>query len=567
MTGSDAETAPAVEPTMLANGAGDAPAPAPAVTTKDARVAKPPDAGAAAKIAPGGAADLATDAPAAAAATPTSTLEPPAAVPKVWAKGDRVSALATFDRTYHPAAVIDVRLEDASSPEPRASYYVRYAGFDKRLDEWLPGTALEPYTSAVEDALLDEKHDLSSPRVGDDTPRASARKLTRNLKRRYNEINNVAGAVEDLAPIDQKLEKEHDERTKVKNVKMIEYGPHEVDAWYFSPYPRDVRRGDDGADGADEKSGADRAAPSASARDAGGSGDGSAGGSGAPPPPHVACDKLFVCERCLKYVRKRSTLAKHAAKCEARHPPGKMIYEHKRSRRTEAGPGSRELVGADLAFWEIDGAKMKVYCQNLCLLAKLFLDHKTLYFDVEPFLFYVLTERDPENDVHVAVGYFSKEKASLEEYNLACILTLPPYQRRGYGSLLISMSYELSRREGKVGTPERPLSDLGLVSYRSYWCRVVLKELRRHKASLSLKDLSAATGFREADVASALTSLNLLKYWKGQHIVSATPKIVDDHLRSFGGPEALFAVNPEWVRWEPPAAAPAPANRKGGGDR
>jgi len=148
-----------------------------------------------------------------------------------------------------------VRLEDASSPEPRASYYVRYAGFDKRLDEWLPGSALEPYTSAVEEAL-DEKHDLSSPRAGDaDTPRASARKLTRNLKRRYNEINNVAGAVEDLAPIDQKLEKEHDERTKVKNVKVIECGKHEVDAWYFSPYPRDVnvRDGDDG--GAKAKSG------------------------------------------------------------------------------------------------------------------------------------------------------------------------------------------------------------------------------------------------------------------------------------------------------------------------
>ena len=36
----------------------------------------------------------------------------------------------------------------------------------------------------------------------------------------------------------------------------------------------------------------------------------------------------------------------------------------------------------------------QVYCQNLCLLSKLFLDHKTLYFDVDPFLFYVLCERD-----------------------------------------------------------------------------------------------------------------------------------------------------------------------------
>ena len=48
----------------------------------------------------------------------------------------------------------------------------------------------------------------------------------------------------------------------------------------------------------------------------------------------------------------------------------------------------------------------QLYCQNICLLAKLFLDHKTLYFDVEPFLFYLLTEVDREG-AHL-VGYFSK---------------------------------------------------------------------------------------------------------------------------------------------------------------
>ena len=38
------------------------------------------------------------------------------------------------------------------------------------------------------------------------------------------------------------------------------------------------------------------------------------------------------------------------------------------------------------------------------------------------------------------VGYFSKEKESSEDYNVACILTLPPYQRKGYGKLLIEFS-------------------------------------------------------------------------------------------------------------------------------
>eukprot|EP01047_Picozoa_sp_COSAG01_P062397 COSAG01_NODE_7928_length_2988_cov_102.404292_7_plen_54_part_01 len=46
------------------------------------------------------------------------------------------------------------------------------------------------------------------------------------------------------------------------------------------------------------------------------------------------------------------------------------------------------------------------YCQCLCLLAKLFLDHKTLYYDVEPFLFYVFAEVDAQGDRHV-IAYFS----------------------------------------------------------------------------------------------------------------------------------------------------------------
>lgn len=59
-------------------------------------------------------------------------------------------------------------------------------------------------------------------------------------------------------------------------------------------------------------------------------------------------------------------------------------------------------------------------------------------------------------------GYFSREKQN-ENNHLACILTMPHKQRKGYGGLIIDFSYELARMDGKPGTPERPLSDLGKV--------------------------------------------------------------------------------------------------------
>ncbi|KAG5649877.1 hypothetical protein H0H81_001669 [Sphagnurus paluster] len=57
-------------------------------------------------------------------------------------------------------------------------------------------------------------------------------------------------------------------------------------------------------------------------------------------------------------------------------------------------------------------------------------------------------------------------------------MTLPPYQRKGYGMLMIEFSYELSRRAGVIGTPERPLSDLGLRSYLAYWVSTLVRFFR-----------------------------------------------------------------------------------------
>uniref|UniRef100_A0A8C6VM67 histone acetyltransferase n=1 Tax=Naja naja TaxID=35670 RepID=A0A8C6VM67_NAJNA len=268
---------------------------------------------------------------------------------------------------------------------------------------------------------------------------------------------------------------------------VIEFGKYEIQTWYSSPYPHEYAR----------------------------------------------LSKLFLCEFCLKYMKSKNILLRHAKKCGWFHPPANEIYRRK-----------------DLSVFEVDGNISKIYCQNLCLLAKLFLDHKTLYYDVEPFLFYVLTKND-EKGCHL-VGYFSKEKLCQQKYNVSCIMIMPQYQRQGFGRFLIDFSYLLSRKEGQAGSPEKPLSDLGRVSYLAYWKSVIWEYLHCHpEKEISIKAMSRATGMCPHDIATILQHHSMIDRREEKFTVIRREKLISRYMEKLKNHPRANEVDPESLRWSP----------------
>ncbi|KAL7530860.1 hypothetical protein ACHAXR_007351, partial [Thalassiosira sp. AJA248-18] len=164
--------------------------------------------------------------------------------------------------------------------------------------------------------------------------------------------------------------KEHEEVTKVKNVNTLELGKYQMDTWYFSPLPKELLK------------------------------DASAGG---------MIDVLYVDEFSLNFFTRKEELLRYQKKTlldvgsgrQRRHPPGNEIYRCGNLSNVQRSLWRIALIQLNDRFlylspihfsfsvFEVDGFEERLYCQNLCYIAKLFLDHKTLYFDVDPFLFYV----------------------------------------------------------------------------------------------------------------------------------------------------------------------------------
>lgn len=377
--------------------------------------------------------------------------------------------------------------------ETELDFYVHYSDFNKRLDEWVPSAML----------VLTREMTWPKPPEQDKAQKQTKRKVIKGARAAQGMPSGSGDTPDEVQyekEPDESFSKEKEveklrtsgsmtqcssEVSRVKNLNMLQMGRHQIEAWYFSPYPSE----------------------------------------------YAYIDCLYLCEMCLSYFPSDFLLRRHRRKCTLLHPPGNEIY------RCE-----------DISFFEIDGRRQKTWCRNLCLLSKCFLDHKTLYYDVDPFLYYVMCQRD-NSGCHL-IGYFSKEKESAEGYNVACILTLPQHQRSGFGRLLIEFSYELSKRENKLGSPEKPLSDLGLLGYRAYWSETIVELLLHTDDEISIDDIASKTSILHADVLQTCQALNLLKQYQGKHYLVLSDAVMEKHKRQMS--KKRRRIHAEHLNWKPP---------------
>lgn len=395
-----------------------------------------------------------------------------------------------------------------------------YAFPDREVDE-LKG---KPYGGILTDAEADTTK--TYPQQADRDAFESARRKAEEDWRKKTELqtNDIPARPKAMGP--------------ASKIKCINFGNTEIDTWHAAPYPEEYTRN----------------------------------------------KVLYICEFCLKYMSSDFVAWRHKLKCPARHPPGDEIYRSKIINPETQRPTT-------LSFFEVDGRRNPLYCQNLCLLAKLFLGSKTLYYDVEPFLFYVMTEND-EFGCHF-VGYFSKEKRGLGPptphsrksfdadihghdsssqplndpnifsnpgNNVSCILVLPIHMRRGFGRTLIEFSYLLTKVEGRTGSPEKPLSDMGLVSYRSYWRGVICKTLLKYtdentdppRKPPSVASIARETGMTPDDIISTLEGLRFLVRDPVTHTYAL--RLDYDYMHEFvekQDKKMHIQIDPEKLVWTP----------------
>ena len=107
--------------------------------------------------------------------------------------------------------------------------------------------------------------------------------------------------------------------------------------------------------------------------------------------------------------------------------------------------------------------------------------------------------------------------------------------------------------ENKVGSPEKPLSDLGLISYRSYWKDLLLKYLSSYnQKSVCIKDIGNEMAVSTYDIVSTFQWMGMMKYWKGKHILLKNHDLLEEYKARLKRRRGDYkTIEPDCLNWRP----------------
>ena len=77
-------------------------------------------------------------------------------------------------------------------------------------------------------------------------------------------------------------------------------------------------------------------------------------------------------------------------------------------------------------------------------------------------------------------------------------------------------------------------------------------------AEVTIMDIANETGIRVEDITSTLHSLNLIKYWKGQHVLCISKKVVNSMIQQS---KKLRLCDPSCLHWEAPTDKEKPPSK------
>ena len=479
-------------------------------------------------------------------------------------KDQRVFALQTGSTVWKPATIRDIQPR-STSIRPNAQldgsqfmYYVHYHDQNCRMDEWVDSGRIRPKDGHSMQLQPPDAALLMSPQMTTrqrqafqgKTHRAKTEPVPQNTaKRPKSKISAVDRLTSELCEVqadkliappatDTGRSSAQPQRVpfdrRPKNISKVHFGMWSLEPWYYSPFwclldPERAHRAVQLEKAFLQIFPVSEQIKAKTPMEALASCVDALSEHAEIPIPtkklasSTKLPELFVCEFCLESFPTRMELNLcHPVVCTVNHPPGREIYADSHG----------------VSIFEVDAVQQRYYCERLCLLSRLFLEHKCVDFDIQPFAFYIATFRDA-NGCHL-LGYFSKEKSPVENNNLSCIMVLPPYQSNGVGKFLIDLCYEIAKREGRIGTPERPLSDLGARSYHSYWRDRILDYVLLMGANgemeVSFDSIMQETGIALKDIVETLMQNGIVEkgawdYSRGKLSQSCTGLAIPEELR------------------------------------